>query len=125
MEFRTLINKFCQSPWRRGIVVNASAYRTEDPGFESRQGVRFFRVLYTFQCCCQNLKCNVIVCVFEKTNSSKKNCQSAFAFSTANLVGKHRISCILPYRGVVKYHLKYHIGPKIYSFDLYTIEGNT
>jgi hypothetical protein len=28
-------------PWRRGIVVVASAYRTEDPGFESRQGVRF------------------------------------------------------------------------------------
>jgi hypothetical protein len=33
-------------PWRRGIVVIASAYRTEDPGFESRQGVRFFRNLY-------------------------------------------------------------------------------
>jgi hypothetical protein len=30
-----------------GIVVIASAYRTEDPGFESRQGVRFFRNLYT------------------------------------------------------------------------------
>jgi hypothetical protein len=28
-------------PWRRGIVVIASALRTEDPGFESRQGVRF------------------------------------------------------------------------------------
>jgi hypothetical protein len=25
---------------RRGILVIASAYRTEDPGFESRQGVR-------------------------------------------------------------------------------------
>jgi hypothetical protein len=33
-------------PWRRGIVVIASAYRTEDPGFESRQGARFFRNLY-------------------------------------------------------------------------------
>jgi hypothetical protein len=32
-------------PWRRGIVVIASAYRTENPGFESRQGVRF-RSLY-------------------------------------------------------------------------------
>jgi hypothetical protein len=31
------------TPWRRGIVVIASAYRTEDPGLESRQGVRFFR----------------------------------------------------------------------------------
>jgi hypothetical protein len=28
-------------PWRRGIVVIAYAYRTEDPGFESRQGVGF------------------------------------------------------------------------------------
>jgi hypothetical protein len=32
--------------WRRGIVIVASAYRTEDPGFESRQGVRFLRNLY-------------------------------------------------------------------------------
>jgi hypothetical protein len=30
-------------PWRRGIVVIASASRTEDPGFESRQ---VFRSLY-------------------------------------------------------------------------------
>jgi hypothetical protein len=29
-----------------GIMVIASAYRTEDPGFESRQGVRFFRNFY-------------------------------------------------------------------------------
>jgi hypothetical protein len=28
-------------PWRRGIVVVASAYRTEDSEFESLQGVRF------------------------------------------------------------------------------------
>jgi hypothetical protein len=28
-------------PWRRGIVIISSASRTEDPGFESRQGVRF------------------------------------------------------------------------------------
>jgi hypothetical protein len=27
--------------WHSGIVVIASAYRTEAPGFESRQGVRF------------------------------------------------------------------------------------
>jgi hypothetical protein len=37
--------------WRSG---HASASRTEDPGFESRQGVRFLG-LYTLQCCCQNL----------------------------------------------------------------------
>jgi hypothetical protein len=33
-----------------GGVVIVSAYRTGDPGFESRQGVRFL-VLYTLQCC--------------------------------------------------------------------------
>jgi hypothetical protein len=27
-----------------GIVVITSAYRTEDPGFESRQGVRFLGI---------------------------------------------------------------------------------
>jgi hypothetical protein len=31
------------SPWRRGVVVVASASRPEDPEFESRQGVRFYR----------------------------------------------------------------------------------
>jgi hypothetical protein len=39
-------------PWRCGIVVIESASITEDPGFESRQGVRFLD-LYTLQCCCQ------------------------------------------------------------------------
>jgi hypothetical protein len=35
-------------PWRRrGIVVTASAYRTEDPGFEPRQGARILG-LYTY-----------------------------------------------------------------------------
>jgi hypothetical protein len=40
--------------WRRGIVVIASASRTEDPGFEFRQGVRYL-CLRTLQWCCQNL----------------------------------------------------------------------
>jgi hypothetical protein len=31
-------------PWWRGIEVIASAYRTEDSGFESRQGVRFLGI---------------------------------------------------------------------------------
>jgi hypothetical protein len=47
-------------PWRRGIVVIASAYKTEDPGFDSRHGVRFLGI-YTLQCCCHNLICMVIV----------------------------------------------------------------
>jgi hypothetical protein len=33
---------YYKPPWRRSIVVIAYAYRTEEPGFESRQGVRFF-----------------------------------------------------------------------------------
>jgi hypothetical protein len=47
--------------WRHGIVVIESAYKTEDPRFESRQGVRF-----TEQCCCQNLIWITIVCTWEK-----------------------------------------------------------
>jgi hypothetical protein len=47
-------------PWRRSIVVIESAYRTKVPGFESRQGVRFFGI-YTLQCCCHNLIRIVIV----------------------------------------------------------------
>jgi hypothetical protein len=38
----------CTWSWRRGtyryVVVIASAYRTEDPRFESRQGVRFLGI---------------------------------------------------------------------------------
>jgi hypothetical protein len=37
-------------PWRRGIEVIADADITEDPGFESRQGIKFI-CLYTLQCC--------------------------------------------------------------------------
>jgi hypothetical protein len=43
--------KYSSEPWRRGIVVIASASRTEDPGFESCQGVRFLG-LDTLQCFC-------------------------------------------------------------------------
>jgi hypothetical protein len=49
-------------PWRRGIVVIASSSGSEDPGFESHQGVRFLR-LYTLQCCYHNLKRTAIVCI--------------------------------------------------------------
>jgi hypothetical protein len=57
-------------PWRCGIVVIAAASRTDDPGFESRQVVRFLG-LNTFQCCCRNLKCIVIVCMCEKNKRLK------------------------------------------------------
>jgi hypothetical protein len=55
-------------PWRRGIVVIASAYRTEDIGFESHQGVRFLGLyIHTLLCCCQNLICICMtVIVFTK-----------------------------------------------------------
>jgi hypothetical protein len=42
------------------VVVIESAYRTEDHGFESRQGVRFLGI-YILQCCCHNLICIVIL----------------------------------------------------------------
>jgi hypothetical protein len=69
---------------RHGIVVIASAYRTEDPGFESRQGVRFLGI-YTVQCCCHNLISIIsiiIVCMYlnEKNKDLKKR-------------KKERISC--------------------------------
>jgi hypothetical protein len=35
------LKKKQDQPWRRAIVGIASAYRTEDPEFESSQGVRF------------------------------------------------------------------------------------
>jgi hypothetical protein len=49
-----------------GIAVIAYADRTEDPGFESRQGVRFLVFIHTLQCCCQNLTCIAIVFICEK-----------------------------------------------------------
>jgi hypothetical protein len=46
-RFESRQNKiFLMEPRRRGIVVIASASRKEDPGFESRQGVRFLVFLY-------------------------------------------------------------------------------
>jgi hypothetical protein len=62
--------KFCinlgKKPCQRGIVVIAYAYKREDLGFESRQGI--FKILrtYTLECCCHNLICIVIECTWEK-----------------------------------------------------------
>jgi hypothetical protein len=72
-------------PWRRGMVGIASASSTEDPGFESRQGVRFLG-LYTLQCCCENLICIVIVCIWEN-KCFKKFFESVF--SGGDNVGSH------------------------------------
>jgi hypothetical protein len=41
------------TPWRRVMGVIALAYKSEDPGFESHQGVRFLGI-YTLQCRCHN-----------------------------------------------------------------------
>jgi hypothetical protein len=56
-------------PWRRGIVVIASTYRTEDPEFESRQGERFLGIS-TLQSCCNNLPIMHCQCVYLR----KKEC---------------------------------------------------
>jgi hypothetical protein len=42
-------------------MVITSAYRTGDPGFESRQGVGFLGC-YSLQCSCHNSRCIAIVC---------------------------------------------------------------
>jgi hypothetical protein len=44
------VKKVDKLTWRLGLVVIVSASRTEDRGFESRQGVRFLG-LSTFQLC--------------------------------------------------------------------------
>jgi hypothetical protein len=49
------------APWRRGKVVIASAYRKEDPGFKSPQGVRFLGIavllsLLNMHCHCMYLR---------------------------------------------------------------------
>jgi hypothetical protein len=51
-------------------VVIASAYRTEDPGFESRKGVRLLG-LYTLQCRCQKLNMHCHCVHLRKTNDKK------------------------------------------------------
>jgi hypothetical protein len=64
-----VVGKKESKPWRRDTVVIAAAYRTEDPGFKSRQGARFLGI-YALQCCCHNLIC--IVIVLEKKKRFKK-----------------------------------------------------
>jgi hypothetical protein len=51
----TLGTNTCCLPWRGKVRREASAYRTEDPGFESRQGVRFLEI-YTLHCNCAYLR---------------------------------------------------------------------
>jgi hypothetical protein len=55
---------------RCSIVVIASAYITEDPGFESRPGVTFVGI-YTLQCCCYNLIYTVNLRNWEKCMHKK------------------------------------------------------
>jgi hypothetical protein len=75
------------SPWRRGMVVIASASRTEDPGFKSRQGVRVLG-LYTHCSAVVKTQYALSLCVFEKNNCFKKiffkeNTMSTSAISLA------------------------------------------
>jgi hypothetical protein len=62
MKTRSCGKKIEKLPWRRGIMVIASASRTEDTGFKSHQNARFLG-LDTVQCCCRN---KLSLCVFEK-----------------------------------------------------------
>jgi hypothetical protein len=52
------------------LGVIAPAYKTKDPGFESRQGVRFLGI-HTLQSCCHNLVCIVIVCRYLRKKIKK------------------------------------------------------
>jgi hypothetical protein len=61
-----------QNKINSGIVVIAYAYRTEDPGFKSRQGVRFSGI-YTLQCWCQNLVPMYCHCVYLRKITEYKN----------------------------------------------------
>jgi hypothetical protein len=63
------------------MVVIASAYRTEDPGFEYRQGVRILGLyLHTLQSFSQNLMCIVVVWIWEKSNAFFNNAFSYIQF---------------------------------------------
>jgi hypothetical protein len=52
--------------WRRGAVNIASTRGTRRPGFEFRQGIRFFEGNIAVQVCINDLIC--IVCVLKKIN---------------------------------------------------------
>jgi hypothetical protein len=60
------INRYVKVPWRCGIVVIASAYRTKDPGFETHHGVKFLGI-YTLH----NLIRALSLCVLEKKINEK------------------------------------------------------
>jgi hypothetical protein len=84
---------------RRGIVVIPSACRTEDPGSEFRQGLRFLGI-YTLQSCCHNLI--IIVCkinalkFFWKIITNKKAYDDLYFRETTKLYLLHTKSWPLP-----------------------------
>jgi hypothetical protein len=80
LTFQRSFHRMSISPGCRGIVVIAYAYRTEDPRFVSRQGVRFLGT-YTLRCCCHNLICIVVVCTWDKMKRLNflMECQSRFS----------------------------------------------
>jgi hypothetical protein len=60
----------CALARRRGIVVIASTSRTEDPGFESRQGLRFLGFLIHRSAVVKTLHA-MSMCEFEKNKCFK------------------------------------------------------
>jgi hypothetical protein len=78
-------------PWRRGIVVIASASRTVDPGFDCHQGVRFLD-LFTLQSCCQNLICH---CAYLRKINDLKIFFKGVAFWKSAIIRSTRIWLLL------------------------------
>jgi hypothetical protein len=88
LYFSVYVNHTNKSPWRRGIVVIASAYISDDPGYESRRGVKFSG-MYTLQFCCHNnLICFVIVCTWEKILNFLMNIKSIYTTATTAVFHK-------------------------------------
>jgi hypothetical protein len=59
-------------PWRRCIVIIASASKPADRGFKTRQGVSFLVGICILECCCSKLKNALLLCVFEENDNFKK-----------------------------------------------------
>jgi hypothetical protein len=66
--------KTCFWSWRRGIVVIASANRTEDPGFESRQGVMFLGLYAYIAVLLSKLKMQCHCVYLRKKTNAQKEC---------------------------------------------------
>jgi hypothetical protein len=81
--------KFLIVPWRRGIVVISNASRRENPGFESRPGVRFLG-LYVYIVVLL-LKLNMHRQFLRETKASKKEFLKKFFMYVICVFEKNKI----------------------------------